>query len=449
MSEAARWCGGSGAPARGQVSFRLTVPWPRALRSLEHRNLRLFFGGQAISLTGSWMQSVAQGWLVWRLTRSPELLGLVGFLSQLPVFLFGVWAGALADRFPRRTVVLVTQVNALTQAALLSALTFAGLVRPWHLMVLAFMLGLSYAFEIPARQALLGDIAGEDMPNALALNSSVVNGARVVGPAVAGVLVALLGEGWCFALNAVSFLGTIRALLLMDLPPQRAPSGRTRLAGGLDYAARTPYVRALLLALAISAFFGLSYAALLPIFAAEVLGGGAGLYGTLQACAGGGALAGGVSLLLRPGGLRGLGRRVAVGASLLGLGLLVVSRSRAPALTGASLVVAGFGYITQTAGTMTLLQGLAPVELRGRVMGLFSTLFIGMTPFGALLGGVAARRLGAPATLLAGSAVVLAASAALHLRLPALRRSLRAGRVAAEVPPAGPPVPPVPPLPTA
>ncbi|HYQ81207.1 MAG TPA: MFS transporter [Anaeromyxobacteraceae bacterium] len=427
------------------------MTWPHALRSLRNRNLRLFFAGQSVSITGSWMQSVAQGWLVWRLTRSPELLGLVGFLSQLPVFLFGVWAGALADRFPRRTVVLCTQVNALTQATLLAVLTFSGLVRPWHLLVLSFMLGLSYAFEIPARQALLGDVAGEDMPNALALNSSIVNGARVVGPAVAGVVVALVGEAWCFALNALSFLGTIRALLVMDLPPQRAPGGRTRLAGGLEYAARTPYVLALLLTLAISSFFGMSYAALLPVFAAEVLGGGAGLYGTLQACAGAGALAGGVSLLLRPGGLRGLGRRVAVGASALGLGLLVVSRSRAPALTAASLVVAGFGYITQTAGTMTLLQGLSPPELRGRVMGLFSTLFVGMTPFGALLGGVAAKRLGAPATLLAGSSVVLISSAALHLRLPALRRSLQAARAASAPPAPEPPPgsPPTPPLPTA
>ena len=404
------------------------MPWPLALRSLRHRNLRLFFGGQSVSLVGSWMQSVAQGWLVWRLTRSPEMLGLVGFLSQVPVFLFGMWAGVLADRFPRRAVVLVTQTNAFVQAVLLAVLTFTGLVRPWHLLVLAFMLGLTYAFEIPARQALLGDIAGEDMPNALALNSTIVNGARVVGPAAAGALVAAAGEGWCFALNAVSFLATIRALLVMELPPQRLPAGRIRIAGGLSHAARTPYLRALLVVLALSAFFGLSYAALLPMFASEVLGGGAGLYGTLQACAGTGALAGGVSLMLRPAGLGGLGRRVAVGASALGLGLLLASLSRSPSLTGAALVVAGFGYITQTAGTMTLLQGLAPLELRGRIMGLFSTLFVGMTPFGALLGGLVARRLGAPATLLAGSSVVLAASAAFHLRLPALRRSLQAVR---------------------
>ncbi len=416
--------------------------WPHALRCLRHRNLRLFFGGQCISLTGTWMQSVAQGWLVWRLTHSPEMLGLVGFLSQLPVFLFGVLAGALADRFPRRTVVLVTQVNALVQATALAALTFSGLVRPWHILVLASMLGVGNAFEMSARFSLLGDIAGEDMPNAVALNSSVVNGARIVGPALAGALVALWGEAWCFALNALSFLGTIRALMVMELPPPKPPAGRIRLTGGLAYAARTPYVRSLLLVLAASSFFGLSYTSLLPIFASEVLGGGAGLFGTLQACAGVGAFAAGVSLLVRRGGLRGLGRRVAVGVSALGLGLLVASRSRLPALTGASLVVVGFGFITQTAGSMTLLQGLAPAELRGRVIGIFSTLFVGMTPFGALLGGLVARRLGAPTTLLIGSSAVLAASAAFHVRLPALRRSLLAGR--AVEPPGGPSLPPLP-----
>jgi MFS family permease len=417
--------------------------WPHALRCLRHRNLRLFFAGQCVSLIGTWMQSMAQGWLVWRLTHSPEMLGLVGFLSQVPMFFFGVLAGAMADRFPRRTVVLVTQVNALVQATLLAALTFSGLVRPWHILVLASMLGLGNAFEMAARHSLLGDIAGEDMPNAVALNSSVVNGARIVGPALAGALVALWGEAWCFALNAVSFLGTIRALMVMELPPPRPLAGRVRLTGGLAYAARTPYIRSLLLTLAASAFFGLSYTSLLPIFASEVLGGGAGLFGTLQACAGVGAFAAGVSLLVRRGGLRGLGRRVAVGVSALGLGLLVASLSRVPALTGASLVVVGFGFITQTAGSMTLLQGLTPVELRGRVIGIFSTLFVGMTPFGALLGGLVARRLGAPATLLAGSSAVLVASAVLHVRLPALTRSLLADRVA-EPPAGGAPLPPLP-----
>src|SRR6266540_6669852 len=204
------------------------MSWPNALRSLRHRNLRLFFAGQTVSLVGSWMQSVAQGWLVYRLTHSTRLLGLVGFLAQLPVFLFGVWAGSLADRVPRRRIILMTQTNALVQASLLAALTLTGFVRAWMLLLLAAMLGLSYAFEIPARQALLGEIAGEDMPNALALNSSVVNGARVVGPALAGWAVAALGEGVCFAINAVSFAGTIFAVAVMEVPPTRPHVGSRR-----------------------------------------------------------------------------------------------------------------------------------------------------------------------------------------------------------------------------
>ncbi len=399
--------------------------WPHALRSLAHRNLRLFFAGQCVSLVGSWMQSVAQGWLVYRLTRSSEMLGLIGFLSQIPVFLFGIWAGSLADRFPRRRVVIATQANALLQATLLAVLTFTGAVRPWHLLVLAFMLGLSYAFEIPARQALLGEIAGPDMPNALALNSSIVNGARIAGPALAGWLVAAVGEGWCFALNALSFLGTLRALWVMDVPDRPTPAATegSHLRAGLAYAWRTPMVRALLALVAASSIFGMAYLALLPIFAAEVLGGGARLFGVLQACTGAGALLGALALLARSG-MKGLGRQVAFGASAFGLGLAIFSLSRVAFLSGAALAAVGIGYITQMAGAMTLLQGLAPEEMRGRVMGLFSTLFVGMSPFGALAGGFLAERFGAPRTLFAGSLVVLAASLAFHAALPRLRRTV-------------------------
>jgi len=398
------------------------VAWPHALRSLRHRNLRLFFGGQCVSLSGSWMQSVAQGWLVYRLTRSPQMLGLVGFLSQLPVFLFGIWAGSLADRLPRRAMVVATQVNALSQATILAALTLSGAVRPWHLFPLSFMLGLTYAFEIPARQALLGEIAGEDMPNALALNSTVVNGARMVGPAVAGWLVAAVGEGWCFALNAVSFLGTIAALGAMRLPPRaRAAGGRERghLAAGLGYAWRTPPVRALLLLLAVTSFFAMPYSTLLPVLAKEALGGDARLLGILMASAGLGALAAGLVLMLRRG-LAGLGRGVALGATLLGTGLAGAALSRHVALSCAALAVAGFGYLSQAAGTMTLLQSLAPPALRGRVMGLLSTLFIGMAPFGALALGFAAQRAGVRAALLGGGLAAMAASGLFHLALPRL-----------------------------
>jgi MFS family permease len=401
--------------------------WPEALRSLRKRDLRLFFAGQAVSLAGTWMQSVAQAWLVWRLTHSSRMLGLVNFLGSVPVFLFGIWAGSLADRHSRRRLVLATQTNAIVQATLLAGLTLTGAVRPWHVLVLAGMLGLTYAFEIPARQALLGDIAGEDMPNAIALNSTIVNTARIVGPALAGAVVASVGEGACFALNAVSFVGTYWALLVMRPPPQPRHEGsrRAHLLEGLVYAGRTALVRALLALLAVSSFFAMPYQALMPMVAAEELSGGAGLYGLLLACAGVGALVGAVGLLLRKG-LAGLGRRVALGATLLGVGLGVVSVTHSVAVSAMALAVAGFGFITQMAGTMTLLQGLAPKEMRGRVMGLFSTLFVGVTPFGSLAAGFAADRFGAPWTLRAGAAVTLAASAAFHLALPRLRKTVLA-----------------------
>jgi MFS family permease len=399
------------------------MPWPHSLRVLRHRNLRLFFAGQCVSLVGSWMQSVAQGWLVYRLTSSAKLLGTVGFLAQVPVFVFGVWAGSLADRLPRKSIVLATQTNAVCQAALLAVLTLTGTVRAWMLLPLAAMLGMSYAFEIPARQALLGEMAGEDMPNALALNSSVVNAARAVGPALAGWAVAALGEGVCFALNAVSFAGTIYAVKVMDVPPPRPHSGSRRghLVDGLAYAGRTPHVLALLALVAASSFFALPYVTFLPVFARDVLDGDARLLGYLQAAAGIGALAAGVALMRRRG-LRGLGRRAGWGATLLALGLAGLALSRSPALSCAALLVVGFGYLTQTASAMTLLQALAPDEMRGRVMGLFSVLFVGVTPFGALAGGFAAARWGAPRVVLTGAVVVLAASALFHAAVPSLRR---------------------------
>ncbi len=410
---------GDGAGPRATTPAR----WPHALRSLARRDLRLFFAGQAVSLAGTWMQTVAQAWLVWRLTRSSELLGVVNFLGSVPVFLFGIWAGSLADRLPRRRLVLATQANAIVQASLLAGLTLAGVVRPWHVVVLAAMLGLTYAFEIPARQALLSDLAGEDAPNAIALNSSIVNAARVVGPALAGAVVASVGEGWAFALNAASFVGTYYALLVMRPPAQPPATGgrRAHVLEGLAYAGRTAHVRALLGLLAVSSFFALPYQTLLPVFSSEILGGGARLYGGLLACAGAGALAGAIGLLLRTG-LRGLGRRVAAGATLLGAGIVALSFSRSVAVSGIALAVVGFGLITQMAGTMTLLQGLAPAEMRGRVMGLFSTLFVGVTPFGALAAGLAASRAGATRTLAVGGAVVLAASLVFHAALPRLRR---------------------------
>jgi MFS family permease len=403
------------------------MPWPHALRSLANRNLRLFFAGQSISLVGSWMQNVAQGWLIYRLTSSATLLGAAGFAAQLPAFLFGLWAGSIADRFPRRRVVLATQANALVQASVLAALTLSGSVRPWHILALAFLLGLSHAFEIPARQSLLAEIAGgEDMPNAIALNSTLFNLARAVGPGIAGWTVAAVGEGWCFAINALSFAGTIYALVAMRIVEHPRPpptSQRAHLFGGVSFAARHVYLRALFATLSVSAVLALPFSTFLPLFARDVLHGDARLLGFLQGSAGAGALTAGVLLMVRRG-LTGLGRRVALGTSLLGAGVAVLALSREPLLSAAALAVAGFGMVTQAAGTMTLVQGLAPPELRGRLAGLFSMMFMGLSPFGALAGGIAAQRFGAPRVLFAGAVVVLAVSLALHAVLPRLRAAL-------------------------
>ena len=255
---------------------------PPLLRCLRHPNLRRFFAGQSVSLVGSWMQSVALSWLVYRLTGSSELLGLVTFLSQVPVFLFATWAGSLADRVDRRRMVMLTQGNALAQAALLALLTFTGLVQVWHLLALSVMLGMTYAFEIPARQALLADLAGEDISNAVALNSTVVNMARVAGPALAGVLVASVGEAWCFLLNALSFLATLTALARMRGVPRPAVTkarGLQHLVDGARYAGRTSMVRALLLLSLAASFCALPYQTLMPLIAARQLGGDAAMSG--------------------------------------------------------------------------------------------------------------------------------------------------------------------------
>jgi len=401
------------------------LPLPQALRALRHRNLRLFFAGQCVSLVGTWMQSVAMQWLVWRLTRSPAALGAVAFLGQFPVALLGAVGGAVADRYHRRAVVFTTQALATAQACALAAVTLLGLVRAdnaWVIYALAAALGTINAFDIPARQALLADMGEEDLGNAIALNSSIVNGTRLVGPAIAGLIVAAAGEGVCFLLNAVSYVGILASLAWMRFPAaeRRAPSGG--LTEGVRYALRTPHVRALLAALGTTSIFGLTYAALAPAFA-DRLGGGARLLGLLLSAAGMGAL-GGAASLLRRRGIDGMGRLVTWGMTAFGVGLLGFALSPSVALSCLSLVVVGAGFMLQVASTNTLLQTLAPPELRGRVMGLFSMVFVGISPLGALAAGWAAGRMGAPVVVGVCAAVVLGGSLVLHAGLPELRRGV-------------------------
>ena len=403
----------------------------QALRALRHKNYQLFFGGQLISLSGTWMQSVAQSWLVYKLTGSAVMLGFVGFSGQIPVFLLAPIGGAFADRHRHRRhrILIVTQTIAMLLAFVLAALTLANRVQVWHVFALASLLGITNAFDIPARQAFVVDMVGkDDIVNAIALNSSMVNGARIVGPAVAGALLATIGEGWCFFANGVSYIAVIVGLLLMKIKMQaRAPLSGSALASiveGFSYVWHTGPVRALLLLLGLVSLIGMPYAVLMPIFADQILRHGAGGLGLLMAASGVGALAGALILAARQG-VRGLGRWVAFSAAGFGASLILFSLSRSFWLSAALLLPVGFCMIIQMASSNTLIQAMVPDNLRGRVMAVYSMMFMGMAPFGALLAGVLAQRLSAPVTVTIGGAVCIAGAVVFWLRLPYLRHQAR------------------------
>ena len=392
----------------------------RTLRALRHRNFRLFFFGQLVSLTGSWMQGLAQGWLVWRLTQSTFLLGLVGFAQLAPVLVLGFVGGVAADRFERRRIVLATQIVALVQSATLAALTLSGRIAVWQVLVLATVLGVVNAFDFPGRQSLLSDLVDrEDLGNAIALNSTIFNGARIVGPSLAGAIVARWGEGVCFALNAVSYLAVIASLLAIRVAarPAAAGAGAGAWKGfleGLAYARRTPHVRALLALVALTSIFGMSYLSFLPAFAGGVLGRGPEGLGMLMASVGAGAIVGALTLAWRHG-IRGLDGVVFRHALIFGSAVLVFSLSRSFPLSCAAVAAAGYGAMVQMAACNTLLQALVPDALRGRLMSLYTVVFAGLMPLGSLSIGFATRWAPLPATLSACSLVVLAAAAAFGL----------------------------------
>jgi len=414
---------GEGTPRKSGV--------PSLVRALRHPNYRLFFGGQLISLTGTWMQMVAQSWLVYRLTGSAVLLGFVGFSSQIPVFLLASLGGSVADRLNRRRILVTTQTAAMLLAFLLAALTLTGHVEVWHVFGLASLLGITNAFDIPTRQAFVVDMVGkEDLINAIALNSSMINGARIVGPAVAGMLLDAFGEGWCFFANGVSFLAVIAGLLLMSMTAQtRVPLPGSALASiieGFRYIKHMRPIRALLLLLGLVSLMGMPYAVLMPIFADQILHGGARGLGLLMGATGLGALAGSVTLAAK-NGIHGLGRWVALAAVGFGISLVLFSLSRSFWLSAALLLPVGFCMIIEMASSNTLIQSLVSDELRGRVMAVYSMMFMGMAPFGSLLAGTLAHSLGAPPTVALGGIACIAGALVFTWRLPALR--LEAPRV--------------------
>ncbi|HEX2330039.1 MAG TPA: MFS transporter [Candidatus Angelobacter sp.] len=405
-----------------------TFKWPDPLRALRHRNYQLFFSGQLISLIGTWMDQVAESWLVYRLTGSALLLGTVAFASQIPVFLLAPIGGMIADRHNRRTILVITQSCMMVLAFILAILTLTHKITVWELMVLAALLGVVNAFDIPARQAFITDMVERgDLVNAIALNSSMFNGARVVGPAAAGVVVALIGEGWCFFANAVSFIAVITGLLMMRIDkPRIRPQGSPvqNVIEGFRFVGQAGPIRAILLLLGVVSFTAMPYAVLMPIFADQILHGGPTALGLLMGCSGFGALCGALTLAMKKS-IQGLGRWVATASMSFGAAMILFSFSRRLWLSAVMLIPVGLAIMIQMASSNTLVQSMVPDHLRGRVMAVYSMMFMGMAPFGALLAGSVAHQIGAPWTVAMGGIVAIIGGTIFSLRLPALRPAAR------------------------
>jgi MFS family permease len=404
------------------------VPWrvPPTFTALRHRNYRLFFAGQLVSLIGTWMQSVAQGWLVYQLTGSALALGLVSAAGQAPVLLLSLPAGALADRVAKRRLLVVTQSALGLCALLLGALVAAHLVQPWHVAVVAALSGIANAFDMPTRQSFVVEMVGEeDLLNAIALNSAVFHGARIIGPTIAGLLVATVGLAACFLANGVSFLAVIGALAAMRLPPPARPTADGSvwrdLVAGLRYVVRTPLVGAILLLVATFGVFGFPYAVLLPVYARDILGVGPQGLGLLYSASGAGALAGSLALATFSR-TRRRALLLLVGFGAFAVAISGFAWSQRFGLSFACLVVAGGAVITFMSSGNTLLQTTVPDAMRGRVMGMYSFVFMGLAPFGALQAGAVAHAFGAPVALFAGAVVCVVVAALVGALVPALRR---------------------------
>lgn len=423
-------------------------------RALRNRNYQLFFFGQGTSLIGTWMQRVALSWLVYRLTGSEFLLGVVGFSSQILTFLVAPFAGVLADRMDRRRLIIATQTLAMLQAFVLAALTFTGVVTVWHLIVLSTLLGLVNSFDIPVRQSFVVEMLDSraDLPNALALNSFLVNATRMVGPSLAGFLIGLVGEGICFLLNGITFVAVIAALAAMKVRPalRNARNGRVlhNLREGLAYTAGSPPIRSILLLLATFSLLGMPYSVLMPVFAKDILRGGPETLGFLMAATGVGALAGALFLASRKS-VQGHARVMTLAVILFGTAVIAFSLSRTIWLSLALLVGVGFGAMLQLVASNTLLQTIVDDDKRGRVMSFYTVCFMGMGPFGSLLAGGVASRFGAPWALAIGGAGVILAAAVFSSRLSAIVQAVqrvlaREPSVPARLPEAPPaPLPPV------
>jgi MFS family permease len=404
--------------------------WGFVVRALRSRNYRLFFSGQSVSLVGTWMTRIATSWLVYRLTRSPFLLGVVSFAGQIPLLFLAPIAGVWVDRWDRHRALVVTQTLSMLQSFALAGLALANIITVWEVICLMLFQGLVNAFDMPARQAFVVQMVEdrEYLGNAIALNSSMVNAARLVGPALAGIIIAAVGEGYCFLLDGISYLAVIVSLLAMRItaqPPRRAEKRIMReLAAGWRYVTESVPIRSILLLLALVSLVGMPYTVLMPIFASQVLHGGPNTLGFLMAASGVGALASAVTLAMRKSGL-GLGRMIPISAAIFGGALIAFSTSRLFWLSMGLLLGTGFGFLQQMAASNTILQTIVADEKRGRVMSYYAMAFQGVAPIGSLLAGALAARIGAPVTLAGGGMLCIAGALWFARRLPDIRRAVR------------------------
>lgn len=397
------------------------------LPALKSRNYRLFFGGQGLSLIGSWMTQVATIWLVYSLTNSALLLGVVGFAGQFPSFILTPIGGVLVDKFPRHRILIITQILSMIQSLALAFIAFTGIVNIWHLIFLSIFQGVVSAFDAPARQAFVPEIVErkDDLANAIALNSSMFNGARLIGPAIGGLLVASVGSAYCFLIDGLSYIAVIAALLAMKLKPKKLNVTNThplqRLKEGFVYTFGFPPIRAIILLLALVSFMGMQYTVLVPIFATKILGGGAETLGFLMAASGVGALVGAVYLTTRQSVL-GLGKFIAYSPALMGIGLIGFSLSRILALSLLMMLIVGLGFIMQFTSSNTVVQTIVEDDKRGRVMSIYTMAFFGVVPLGNLFAGSLANQIGAPNTLIIAGSFCILGSLLFAKELPTLRR---------------------------
>ena len=399
------------------------------LRALRSRNYRLFFCGQIVSLLGNWMTQIATGWLVWSLTKSPFMLGAVGFAGQIPAFLLSPVAGVYIDSTPRHRILVFTQTLAMVQSFVLALLALTGYIAVWHIMVLMILQGLINAFDMPARQAFVVEIVEDnlDLGNAIALNSSIFNAARMVGPAIAGLILALGNAGWCFFIDGISYIGVIVCLLMMKVAPiekKKRENPQIQLREGYAYAIGFPPIRALLLLIAGMSLIGMPYSVLMPVVATKILHGGSSTYAMLVAFSGLGALTGALILAARES-VRGLGRVIPYCTLGFGLALVIFSHSHFLWLSVLTIFVMGYAMMMQNASSNTILQTIVEPDKRGRVMSFYVMAFMGMMPLGSLWSGAIAERIGTQNTLLICGVGCVGMAALFARGLPRFARHVR------------------------